>query len=319
MIEKEKLLFMYRKMLEIRLCEEAAIKTYKQKYWKGSLHACIGQEAIPAAAVAATRAEDYFISSHRGHGHILAKGMEPKIFMAELFGRLGGQCYGRGGSMHMMDAEKRIYPHGLVGSGAYIAAGIGFEINYYKKDEVVICFSGDGSVNAGGYHEGMNMAAVWKAPVVFICENNGIGVSTHIKDMVTIPNLSQRALGYGMKGITIDGTDPIVMYETVKKAVDEVREKKMPIMIEAMCCRADGHTAWDPAEYRTPEENHRWKHYDPIKRLREYMLGEDVATEDELAQCEREMEQIVDDAVEFAKNSPHPEYTRKEALKYLYV
>lgn len=318
-IEKEKLYFMYRKMYEIRKFEEAGAKTYKQKFWKGSLHAYIGQEAIAAAAAAVTRPTDYFVSSHRGHGHILAKGVKPDIFMAELFGRLTGQCYGRGGSMHTIDAEKRVFPHGLVGSGAYISAGIGLAINYDNKDDVVLCFSGDGSVNAGGYHEGMNMAAVWHAPVVFICENNGIGVSTHIEDTTSIKNLSQRAIGYGMKGVTVDGTDPLVMYETLKKAVDEVRETKMPIMVEAVCYRAVGHTCWDNGSYRSPEENRRWEHYDPIKRLREFMITEGLYTAEEIDGWNQEIEQIIADAVDFAKKSPQPPLTVEEASKYLYV
>ncbi len=319
MIEKEKLLFMYKKMLEIRRFEEAAIKTYRQKYWKGSLHAAIGQEAAPAAAAAVTNPNDYFVSNHRGHGHLIAKGVDPNVFMAELFGRLDGNCYGRGGSMHMMDQQKRVFPQGLVGSGAYIAAGIGYAINYNEKDEVVICFSGDGSVNAGGYHEGMNMAAVWNAPVVFVCENNGIGVSTDPRDTTAGTMVSQRAIGYGMKGITIDGTDAIKMYETLKWAVDDVRKNRKPILIEATCYRAGGHTAWDPSNYRPEDENTRWKHYDPIKRLKEYIESEGLYTAEELMNVEKEIEEIIENAVEYAKNSPHPEYTREEALRYLYA
>ena len=319
MIEKDKLMFMYKRMFEIRSFEEAAIKTYKQKYWKGSLHACIGQEAIPAAAAAATREDDYFVSSHRGHGHTLAKGVSPDVFMAELFGRMDGHCHGRGGSMHMMNAEKRVYPNGLVGSGAYISAGIGFEINYRKKDEVVICFSGDGSVNAGGYHEGMNMAAVWNAPVVFICENNGIGVSTKTETVMPVPNISQRAIGYGIQGVSVDGTDSLVLYETIRKAVDEARIHKRPTLIEAVCHRAGGHTAWDPADYRTDEENSRWRYYDPIKRLKEYLLGEKLYTEEEIAAWQEEIRATIDHAVEFAKQSPAPPYTREEALKFVYA
>ena len=310
---------MYKKMLEIRFFEEAAISTYKKRLWKGSLHASIGQEAIAAAAAAVTRPTDYFVSSHRGHGHILAKGVEPKIFMAELYGRLDGNCFGRGGSMHMMDAEKRIYPHGLVGSGSYISVGIGFEIVYDKKDDIVLCFSGDGAINAGGYQEGMNMASAWKVPVIFICENNGIGVSTLIENMVNIPNLSQRAWGYGLKGITVDGTDPISMYETLARTVDEVRKTFIPVMVEAKCYRADGHTAWDSSDYRMSEENNRWRYYDPINRLKAYLLGENIASMDELAAYEQEIKTLIEEAVEFAKNSPQPPYTKEEAYKYLYV
>ena len=319
MMEKDTLMFMYKKMLEIRKFEEAAIKTYKQKLWKGSLHQCIGQEAIPTAAAVATQINDYFVSNHRGHGHIIAKSVRPDIFMAELFGRLNGNCFGRGGSMHMMDKEKRVFPNGLVGSSAYIAAGIGLKINYKKEDDVVICFSGDGSINTGGFHEGVNMASVWNAPVVFICENNGMAVSTKINQTTSITNLSQRAIGYGMKGVTVDGTDVLVMYDTIKKAVDEARYNKRPTLIEAVCHRAGGHTAWDAAEYRSKEENDLWHHYDPVKRLKEYFLGEKIFTPEELTAWEDEVQQVIDDAVEFAKRSPEPDYTQEEALKYVYV
>lgn len=319
MIGKEILMFIYKKMIEIRRFEEAAIKTYKQKLWKGSLHACIGQEAIPASAAAVINPDDYFISNHRGHGHIIAKGVDPSIFMAELFGRLEGNCHGRGGSMHMMDAEKRVYPHGLVGSGAYIAAGIGFKINYMQTNEVVICFLGDGSTNTGGFHEGVNMAALWKTPVVFICENNGIGVSTKTETIMPIPNISQRAIGYGIKGITVDGTDVLVLHDTIKKAVDEARYNKQPMLIEAVCQRAVGHTAWDPAKYRSIEENNRWRYYDPIKRLKEYILGEKLYKEEEINTWESEIQQIIDNAVKFAKEGKTPEYTREEAYKFVYV
>lgn len=319
MIEREDLKFMYRKMLEIRLFELGAIKTYKQRLWKGSLHACIGQEAAPAAAAVNTRADDYFVSNHRGHGHVLGKGVEAKIFMAELFGRLEGLCRGRGGSLHAMDQEKRVFPNGLVGSGVYIAAGIGYAINYSKKDEVVVCFFGDGAANTGGFHEGINMAALWNAPVVYICENNGIGVSTKTETIMPVPNISQRALSYGIKGITVDGTDCLALYKTIKSAVQETRELKRPILIEAICHRAVGHTAWDNGEYRSDEENNMWKHYDPIQRLRAYLLAEELFSEAEIQVWENEVGQLIEEAVEFATHATVPAYTREEAGKYVFA
>ena len=319
MIDKETLKFMYEKMVEIRLFELAAIKTYKQRLWKGSMHQCIAQEAAPAAAAAATRPDDYFISNHRGHGHVLSKGVEPKIFMAELFGKLEGMCHGRGGSLHGMDAQKRVFPNGLVGSGAYISAGVGYAIKYKKQDSIVVCFTGDGSVNAGGFHEGINMAAVWDAPVVYICENNGIGVSTRTETVLPIPNISQRAIGYGIKGISIDGSDPLIVYKTIKKAVDDTRRTKRPILIEAVTQRYNGHTCWDDSEYRTAEENGRWRYYDPIKRLKDYLLGENLFLEDEIASWEARITAIIDDAVEYAKNCTNPPYTKEEAQKYVYA
>ena len=319
MINNEDLKFMYTKMMEIRLFDQAATATYKQRLWKGSLHLSIAQEAAPAAAAAVTQSHDYFISNHRGHGHVLAKGVDPKIFMAELFGRVDGMCGGRGGSLHSMDSQKRVFPHGLVGSGAYIAAGIGYAITYQKQDSIVVCFVGDGSVNAGGFHEGVNMAAVWNAPVVYICENNGIGVSTRIEETTPIPNISQRAIGYGIKGITVDGSDPLIMYKTIKNAVDETRSTKRPILIEAVTQRYLGHTGWDDGKYRTDEENRRWMYYDPIKRLKEYILGENLFTVEEVTMWEDSVRAKIEGAVEFAKNSATPPYTKEEALKNIYA
>ena len=319
MITKNHMKIIFKKMLEIRSFELAAIRTYKQRLWKGSLHQCISQEAVPAVSSVFAKKTDYFVSNHRGHGHTLAKGVEPQIFMAELFGRMGGLCFGRGGSMHMMDQDKRVYPNGLVGSCAYVSAGIGLAIKYKRNKDIVFCFLGDGAINAGGFMEGLNMAATWKLPVIFICENNGIGVSTEIKDTVAIPNLSQRALGFGITGMTVDGTDVLELYKVMDKGIKHVREGNGPIFIEALSRRYIGHTAWDTGFYRTDEENNKWKYYDPIKRLGDYMTGEGFYTQEELESWKQEADALIEGAVEFAKNSAHPPYTREEAIKFVYT
>ena len=315
----EKLRWIYRKMLEIRYFEEAAIETYHQKFWKGSLHACIGQEAIAAVIGATLDASDYLISSHRGHGHVLAKGVPATLLMAELFGRTTGICEGNGGSMHSMDGERRVFPHGLVGSGAYIAAGIGLAIKLQRRSEVVMSDFGDGAVNTGGCHEGLNMAAVYKVPAVFVCENNGIGVSTRIKDVLPIERISDRASAYGMPGMTVDGTDAPKLLEALGKCVANARAGDGPSFLEALCWRWEGHTAWDTSRYRTADENNEWKLHDPIPRLAEYLSQHGALSASEKKDWSEEYQTIIHEAVEFAKTSPEPELSKESIMKNIYV
>ena len=306
-------------MLEIRFFEEAAIETFRQKLWKGSLHACIGQEAIAAAIGAVLNPSDYLISSHRGHGHVLAKGVPAKLFMAELFGRTTGMCRGRGGSMHAMDGKIRVYPQGLVGSGAYLAAGVGLAITKQKKSEVVVSSFGDSATNAGGCHEGLNMAAVYKVPAVFVCENNMMGVSTRIKDVLPIDHISERASAYGMPGCTVDGTDAVDLLEVIEEFVERARKGDGPSMLEATCWRWRGHTAWDPSGYRSDEENEEWEKHDPIPRLAKYLADQGWLEPEEKASWDEEIHAHIDEAVTFAKESPEPPLSKEDILSNVYV
>ena len=318
-IEAEKLRWMYRKMVEIRCFEEAAMATFHERLWRGSLHGCIGQEAPAAAMCAAMRPDDYFASSHRGHGHYLAKGLDPQRFMAELFGRSTGYCRGRGGSMHTIDVETRIFGNSMVGSGAHLAAGIGLAIKMRGGREVVACSFGDGATNTGGWHEGINFAAVHKLPVIYLCENNQIAVYTPLHETLPIEDIAVRAEGYGIPGYTLDGADAVGLYETCRQAVDRARSGEGPTLIEAKLYRWRGHTVWDPATYRTEEENEEWRQHDPIPRLEEYLLAEGIISEDTIVGLKAEVEEEMQEAVEFAKQSPEPELTREEAMKYVYV
>ena len=318
-VENEKLYWMYQKMLEIRYFEEAAMETWRQRLWKGSLHGCVGQEAPAAAMCAAMQPGDYFASNHRSHGHYLAKGLDPKRLMAELFGKCTGYCRGRGGSMHTIDVEKRIFGNSMVGSGAHLAAGIGLAIKMKGGQEVVACSFGDGATNTGGWHEGVNFAAVHKLPVIYLCENNQIAVYTPFRETSPIENLSVRAVSYGIPGYTLDGTDAVALYDACLKAVNRARDGEGPTLIEAKLYRWRGHTVWDPATYRSEEENNQWKKYDPITRLEEYLLKNNLMKEDTITDLKSEIKNEMKEAVEFAKESPEPDLTREEAMKYVYT
>ncbi len=315
----ERLRWMYRKMIEIRLFEEAAIETFRQKLWKGSLHQCIGQEAIDAAFGVALQEKDYLISSHRGHGHVLAKGVPPRSLMAELFGKQTGLCSGRGGSMHAIDPERRVYPQGLVGSGAYLAAGIGLAITLRKGSEVVGCAFGDGATNAGGCHEGMSIAAIHKTPVVFVCDNNGMAVSTPIRDVLPVSRISDRAAAYGMPGRTVDGTDAVEVLQAMDEFVSRARSGEGPSFLEATCYRWHGHTVWDLSGYRTKEENEAWMIHDPIPKLAAYLRSRGALADAEDRAWKQEIHQQIEEAVQFAKASPSPEGTREDIQRFVYV
>ena len=318
-VKPEQLREIYHKMLKIRSFEEAAIKSWKDKLWRGSLHGCIAQEVPAAAMCAAMQDGDYFSSSHRSHGHYIAKGLNPKRVMAELFGRENGYCHGRGGSMHTVDTEKRIFGNSMVGSGAHIAAGIGLAIKMKDKKEVVACSFGDGAVNTGGWHEGINFAAVYKLPVIYLCENNNIAVWTRYSETTAVENISSRAAGYGMLGCTVDGTDAIAVYEACQEAVDRARRGEGPTLVEAKCYRWRGHTVWDPATHRSEEENEEWAKHDPIPRLENYLLDNNIITANEVADMKTEACRTMDEAIRFATESPPPPLTRQEAMKYIYV
>jgi TPP-dependent pyruvate/acetoin dehydrogenase alpha subunit len=315
----DQLRWVYRKMLEIRLFEEAACETFHQRLWKGSLHACIGQEAIASAMGAVLKPTDYLVSSHRGHGHILAKGVSPKKLMAELFGRTTGVCGGRGGSMHAMDPHLRVYPQGLVGSGAYLAAGIGLGIKMRKGSEVVVSSFGDGAINTGGCHEGLNVAAVHKVPAVFVCENNKIAVSTPIDQVLPVTSITDRASAYGMPATSVDGTDAVAMLAALKECVRHARHGKGPSLFEAACFRWQGHTAWDPSTYRTAQENEEWQLHDPIPRLEKYLNTHGALTSTEAKAWNEEYRELIQEAVNFSKDSPEPELSRDDILKFVYV
>ena len=316
-MEKEKLIEIYTTMVRIRAFEERALSEYR-KGLPGVIHSSAGEEAIPAAVCAFLRADDYVLSTHRGHGHIIAKGARFDKMMAELFAKETGYCKGKGGSMHIAALDRNILgATGVVGDGIPIATGAALGCKMQKLDRVVACFFGDGATSTGAFHEGVGLAAIWNLPVVFVCENNQYAISTHIKTYTKLKDLSDRAKSYGIPGVTVDGNDAIAIAEVARKAIESAREGKGPTLIVGNTYRYYGHSAGDPGTtYRTKEEVLKWKILDPIKRLRGQLLQEKIRTESELEAIITTTEKELDEAVKFAADSPEPSV--EEALKDIY-
>jgi len=309
MINPELLIQFYRQMFLIRRFEERSAEQYALGKIGGFCHLYIGQEAVAVGAIAALREDDYVLSAYRDHGHCLAKGSDPKRVMAELFGRTTGLCKGKGGSMHLVDRSHNFLGgYAIVGGHFPLAAGVGFAIKYQNKDQIVLCFFGEGAVPTGICHESLNIAALWKLPVVFLCENNRYGMGTPVERASAIYNIAQVASAYDMPKDSFDGMDAIQVYEHVKVAVEMVRSKQVPIFLEAKTYRFMGHSMSDPAHghYRTKEEVDEAKKRDPISGLKRQLLQDKVLTEVQLQAIEKEIQGIIQEAVEFADASPEP-------------
>lgn len=300
----KKLLHMYEKMVEIRFFEEAVFSSLQEGLIHGTTHLCIGQEAVAVGASMATKKGDKFTSTHRGHGHSIAFGASLNKMMAEMYGKETGYCKGKGGSMHIADVESgNLGANGIVGGSIPIAVGSALTSQMKGLDYVTICFFGDGATNEGSFHEALNLAAIWNLPVVFICENNKYGMSTPIDKMVKIERLSSRANAYGFTGVTIDGNDVELVYETVKEAVEQARGGMGPTLIEAKTYRYYGHSKSDKEVYRTKEEVKKEMEHDPIKRVEKKLLYENVVTIEELNHIREKILYKVERAVQFAKES----------------
>jgi pyruvate dehydrogenase E1 component alpha subunit len=318
---KEKLAEIYRRMLKIRRFEETLSKLWAEGFIPGLIHLYIGEEAVAVGACANLQKEDYITSTHRGHGHCIAKGGDIKRMMAELFGKKTGYCKGKGGSMHICVPEIGVVGcSGIAGGGIPIATGVGLSIQIRKTDQVCVCFFGDGSSNTGAFHEGINLAALWKLPVIFLCENNLYAISVPVSKSVPTKNVADRAAAYGISGIVVDGMDVIAVYEAVHGAVERARRGGGPTLIECKTYRFRGHFEGDPkrgAIYRSEEEIQAWEKRDPIKNLREKLLREKILTEKEINAIEKLVEEKVEEAVNFAKESPLP--SPGEATEDLFV
>lgn len=301
---------MLREMIRIRRFEEVSGDIYRAGTITGALHSGEGQEAVPVGVCMNLREDDYIQSSHRGHGHVLAKGGEFKPMMAELFGKTTGYCRGRGGSMHFACVEKNILgTNGIVGAGVPIAAGVGYSIKYRGTDQLIACFMGDGACNTGAFHEGINIASVLDAPVLFIIENNQWAISVPRKWSDRLEDLSQRHSSYNIPGETVDGNDVLAVYGSVKKAVKEIRDGKGPVLIECKTYRWKGHHAGEPASlnYRDSDEVKAWLKKCPIKKLGKQLIDENVIGQAEIAKMTEYIDRELDEAVEFAKKSPLPD------------
>jgi len=317
-LPREKLVEMYRKMFEIRSFEEKVFELYAQNMVPGTIHLYAGEEAVAVGVCSNLRKDDYITSTHRGHGHCIAKGADPKRIMAEILGKKTGYCKGKGGSMHIADFKVGMLgATAVVGAGIPIATGAGLSIKLRGTDQVVACFFGEGASNQGTFHEGINMAAIWKLPVIFVCENNLYAMGTRQSRVMLIENIADRAASYGIPGVTVDGNDVLAVYEAAREAVERARRGEGPTLIECKTYRHKGHSRVDPAKYRPKEEVEEWLRKDPIKRLREKLLQTNVLAEEEIQRVEEEVSAEIEEAVKFAVESPYP--APEEALEDVYA
>ncbi|MEJ2264816.1 MAG: thiamine pyrophosphate-dependent dehydrogenase E1 component subunit alpha [Anaerolineales bacterium] len=297
-----------RKMYLIRYFEEKAEALYAMGKIHGTMHLSIGQEACAVGACLALQADDYILSTHRGHGHCIAKGGDPDLMMAEFFGKEAGYCRGRGGSMHIADLEGgNLGANGIVGGGIPVSIGVGLSIKMQNLKRVCLTFFGDGAANEGAFHEALNMAAIWKLPVIYFCENNQYAMSMPVTKALPIDRISQRADAYNIPGVTVDGNDLIEVYGAAQEAVDRARAGKGPTLIEAITYRYRGHSKSDRQRYRTREEVKSWQARDPISNLSERLLAFDLFDRETLNQISEEAQQTIEAAVEFAESAAEPD------------
>lgn len=313
-IANEKKIALYRMMKRVRKFEMRSIDMYKRGEMPGFLHPCVGQEATVSGTANALEREDKILTTHRGHGHLIAKGVNLDNMMAELFAKETGCCKGRGGSMHIMSpADGIIGANGIVGAGIVLGPGAALACKMQGNGNVVMVFFGDGASNQGTFHEGINLASIWKLPIVFVCENNQYAESTLQHDDGTgrpfatnIENLSCRAAGYGIPGVTVDGNDVEAVYTAAAEAVARARAGEGPTLLECRTYKWFGHYIGDPALYRSDEEVEAWKKKDPIVAYEAKLIEKKVLTPALIDQIDRELEDELDHAVAFAKASPSP-------------
>jgi pyruvate dehydrogenase E1 component alpha subunit len=304
---REQLLEFYQRMKLIREFELRAINERRGGLIPGFIHSCVGQEATAVGACAALRQNDVITSTHRGHGHLIAKGGEPKYMMAELAARSTGYCGGKGGSLHMTDFDLGILgANGIVAGGIPMATGAALAFQMRSEDHVALAFFGDGAVNEGAFHEAANLAGLWRLPLIFFCENNLYGEGTPQSKQAPIADLSLRARGYNFPGIIVDGNDVLAVYEVTQQAVERARRGEGPTFIEGKTYRYRGHYEGDPMLYRTKEELAAWRQRDPIDSLRVRLLEKQVAAETDFSVIDDEIQTLLDQAVEFAASSPPP-------------
>ncbi|UCC89829.1 MAG: thiamine pyrophosphate-dependent dehydrogenase E1 component subunit alpha [Anaerolineales bacterium] len=302
------LLDMYRTMLLILRFEERCNYIFMQGRIPSTLHLYIGQEAVATGVCTHLGHDDYALSTHRPHGHAIAKGVAPRAIMAELFAKKTGCCQAKGGSMHVGDISVGMFPAiAIVGANIPIAAGVGLAAKRLGTDRVAVAFFGDGAANEGAFHEGLNMASIWDLPVVYVCENNLYAASTPVSVAFRIEDIADRAAAYGMPGVVVDGNDVEAVYEAAGEAIARARRGEGPTLIECKTYRLCGHSRSDPRTYRSKEEEVLWEENDPISSLGERLKRMGLATDQSLAAIEQEVVDLIDEAVAFAEDSPAPE------------
>ena len=301
---KQEKIDIYRKMVLMRKFEEKAQEMYEAGKIRGFLHLYIGQEAVATGFTWPLEHEDYVLGAYREHGQALARCAEPGRVMAELFGKSDGVSKGKGGSMHLFDKDRNFLGGtAIVGGGLPLATGVGFAINYRKKDAVCVCFFGDGAVNEGAFHESMNLASLWNLPILFVCENNRYGMGTAVQRASATVNLYRRAQCYAMEVESVDGMDVLAVLEMAERCIKTVRTEKRPIFVEALTYRYRGHSVADPEKYRTKEEVEEWRERDPIAHFANVLTSEGTATKKKLASIDAECAKQIDEAVAFAEAS----------------
>ncbi|HDJ99840.1 MAG TPA: thiamine pyrophosphate-dependent dehydrogenase E1 component subunit alpha [Firmicutes bacterium] len=307
MLDRKIKIEMLKRMILIRAFEEKAEELFMRNLVHGTMHLSVGEDAVAVGSIFALNREDYITSTHRGHGHMIAKGGDIKKMFAEFLGKDTGYCHGRGGSMHIADFSlNNIGATGIVGAGIPIATGAAFAIKYMRRKEIVLCFFGDGAANEGTFYESLNMASIWNLPIIFMCENNMYAMSSPVSKFIPTPNISDRAKSFSIPGVTVDGMDVIAVYEVTKEAADRARNGGGPTLIEAKTYRYKGHSKSDKNVYRTKEEIEEWKKKDPIvnfiKKLKD--LGD--LDDKTLESIKNDIEKTIEKGVNFALNSKEP-------------
>lgn len=316
-IDKQQIVDMYLQMKRIREFETKAMTLFAEGRIPGFVHLYLGEEAVATGVCEGLNQDDYITSTHRGHGHIIAKGGDLRYMMAELYGKATGYCKGKGGSMHIADATRGILgANGIVGAGHNIAVGAGLSIDVRGSDQVCVCFFGDASTNQGTFHESMNMASIWKLPVVFVCENNLYGISMSQERHQVIRDIADRAASYGVPGVVVDGNDIFAVHEAGVEAIKRARKGQGPTLIECKTYRHRGHFEGDAANYKPTEEQEAWMKKDPIDKLRAQMLDQGVVDEEGLAELDAQVDKEIEEAIAFAEESPYP--ALKSAVEDVY-
>ena len=307
-LSPDQLRSMLRTMRMIRQFDLRALELYREGAMRGSTHPYIGMEAVAVGACAALHPTDRITSTHRGHGHCLAKGGDPRLMMAELLGKATGYCKGKGGSMHIADVDAGILgANGIVGGGIGLATGAALAAQLAGRDDVTLCFFGDGALNQGVLHESANLAAIWKLPVVYICENNQYAMSARADRFTSVPDPEVRAKAYGFPGVSCDGMDVMAVYRTVADAVARARAGDGPSLVVCVTYRYFGHHVGDPLNYRDKAEVDAWKTKDPIDRFQRDLIAHRVLTSEDADRLAEAVTQEIEAAVAFAKASPEPE------------
>ena len=299
---------MLRTMLAIRQFDQRALELYREGVMRGTTHPYIGMEGVAVGTCAALRPGDRITSTHRGHGHCLAKGGDPRLMMAELLGKATGYCKGKGGSMHIADVDAGILgANGIVGGGIGLATGAALAAQLAGRDEVTVCFFGDGALNQGVLHESANLAAIWNLPVVYVCENNQYAMSARADKFTSVPDPTVRASAYGFPGFSCDGMDVLAVYRTAADAVARARAGTGPSLVVCVTYRFFGHHVGDPLNYRDPAEVEVWRARDPIERFRRELIEHGVMTGEQADALQADVVREIEAAIAFARSSPEPE------------